>query len=121
MANPWAGEVEVVLDGVPHVARLTLGALAELEAQLQGRSLLDLVERLEQGGFRSADVLALLVAGLRGGGWRGTAADLICVEIEGGALGAARLAAELLARAFALPDATPSLGVCANAVHGPAK
>ena len=49
------------------------------------------------------DVLALLVAGLRGGGWQGTAADLRTAEIQGGAIEAARVAAELLARAFALP------------------
>ena len=104
MANAWAGEVAVVLDGVPHVAKLTLGALAELEAGLGERSLVDLVERFEGGRVSGADVLALLVAGLRGGGWRGTAADLLTVEIGGGPLEAARVAAELLTRAFALPE-----------------
>ena len=49
------------------------------------------------------DVLALVVAGLRGGGWQGSAADLLRVEIGGGPVEAARAAAELLARAFALP------------------
>ena len=44
-----------------------------------------------------------LVAGLRGGGWQGTAADLRAVDIAGGPVAAARAAAELLARAFALP------------------
>lgn len=105
MANPWAGEVEVVLDGVPRVAKLTLGALAELEAALEAGSLLDLVERFEGGRFSTRDVLALIVAGLRGGGWEGTAADLRTVEIAGGPVEAARAAAELLARAFALPGA----------------
>ena len=105
MANPWAGEVEIVLDGRPHVARLTLGALAELEAGLAAESLLDLVARFEGGRFSSRDVLALVVAGLRGGGWPGTAADLMTAEIGGGPVAAARAAAELLARAFALPEA----------------
>lgn len=100
MANPYAGEVEVMLDGVPHVAKLTLGALAELEAQLQVGGLVDLVERFEAGRFSSRDVLALVVAGLRGGGWRGSAADLLAVEIGGGPVEAARVAAMLLARAF---------------------
>lgn len=100
MANPYAGEVEVLLDGVPHVAKLTLGALAELEVQLQVGGLVDLVERFEAGRFSSRDVLALVVAGLRGGGWRGTAADLLAVEIGGGPVEAARVAAVLLARAF---------------------
>jgi DNA polymerase-4 len=63
----------------------------------------DLVARFEAGRFSSRDVLALLVAGLRGGGWRGTAADLLTVEIGGGPVGAAKAAAELLARAFAVP------------------
>lgn len=103
MANPWAGEVTLNLDGRAHVCKLTLGALAELEAQLGGGSMVDLVARFETGGFASRDVLALLVAGLRGGGWRGTADDLLTAEIAGGPVGAAKVAAELLARAFALP------------------
>lgn len=100
MANPWAGEVEVTLDGEVRVAKLTLGALAELEAALGVETLVDLVQRFEAGRVSSRDVLALVVAGLRGGGWRGTAADLLSVEIGGGAVAAARIAAELLARAF---------------------
>ena len=105
MANPWAGEVAVLLDGQRHVAKLTLGALAELEDSLGETTLLALVERFEHGRFSSRDVLALLVAGLRGGGWTGTAEDLRTVEIGGGPVGAARLAAQLLARAFAVPGA----------------
>jgi hypothetical protein len=104
MANPWAGEVEIVLDGKRHVAKLTLGALAELEATLETGSLLDLVERFEAQRFSTRDVLALIVAGLRGGGWQGQAADLLQVEIGGGPVEAARAAAELLARAFSLPE-----------------
>ena len=67
-------------------------------------SLVDLVERFEQGRFSTRDVMALIVAGLRGGGWRGTADDLRTAEIAGGLGGAARLAVELLARAFAPPN-----------------
>jgi Phage tail tube protein, GTA-gp10 len=103
MANPWAGEVVVVLDGTPHVAKLTLGALAELEATLERGGLIDLVERFEGRQFTTRDVVALVVAGLRGGGWQGTAADLRTVTIGGGPVAAARAAAELLARAFAMP------------------
>ncbi|MFD2175180.1 gene transfer agent family protein [Rhodobacter lacus] len=104
MVNPLAGEVAVVLDGVPRVAKLTLGALAELEAELGAESLLDLVRRFEAGAFSSRDVLALIVAGLRGGGWEGGARDLLRAEIGGGPVAAARIAAELLARAFAPPE-----------------
>lgn len=103
MANPWAGEVAVMLDGQRHVAKLTLGALAELETVLEAETLIDLVERFEAGRFSTRDVLALLVAGLRGGGWQGSAIDLRTVEVGGGPLEAARVAAELLARAFSLP------------------
>ncbi|SEM43913.1 Phage tail tube protein, GTA-gp10 [Loktanella fryxellensis] len=104
MVNPLAGEVSVTIDGVPHVAKLTLGALAELEAQLQADTLIDLVERFEAGHYRGRDVLALLVAGLRGGGWRGSAADLLSADLAGGPVQAARVAAELLARAFTPPE-----------------
>lgn len=103
MSNPWAGEVTIVLDGKPHVAKLTLGVLAELETTLGTGSLVDLVERFEERRFSTRDVLALVIAGLRGGGWQGTAGDLLTVEIGGGPLAAARAAAELLARAFTLP------------------
>ncbi len=103
MANPFAGEVALVLDGERHVAKLTLGALAELEAALEVGTLMQLVERFESGAFSTRDVLALVVAGLRGGGWQGQAADLRTVEIAGGPVVAARAAAQLLARAFALP------------------
>ncbi|MBC7132692.1 MAG: gene transfer agent family protein [Roseovarius sp.] len=104
MANPFAGEVALVLDGERRVMRLTLGALAELEAALAAGSLVDLVARFEAGAFSTRDVLAVIVAGLRGGGWRGDAGALLSVEIAGGPLAAARAAAQLLARAFALPE-----------------
>jgi len=101
-ANPFAGEVEVTLDGAPHIARLTLGALATLEAEIGAESMVALIERFEGAKITSRDVLAVLVAGLRGGGWRGRAEDLMTVEIGGGPIGAARAAAELLARGFRL-------------------
>ena len=100
MANPWAGEVTITIDGIPHVAKLTLGALAELEDQLGDDTLVALVQRFESGAFASRDVMALIVAGLRGGGWTGTAQSLLTAEIEDGPVGAARVAAQVLARAF---------------------
>ncbi len=96
----------LVIDGERQVMRLTLGALAALEAELAVGSLVALVERFESGAFSSADVLALLRAGLAGGGCDADPARLIHAEIEGGPLGAARAAAELLARAFVVPDPT---------------
>lgn len=103
MTNPYAGEVSILIDGVSHTAKLTLGALAELEAALDEESLLDLVNRFETGRYSGRDVMALIVAGLRGGGWSGSTADLLSADIAGGPLDAARLAAVLLTRAFTPP------------------
>lgn len=103
MVNPWAGEVALTIDGEPHVLKLTLGALAELEAELAEDTLIGLIERFEARRFSSRDVLALVVAGLRGGGWRGTSADLLAAEIEGGPVEAAKAAGVLLVRAFQVP------------------
>lgn len=103
MTNPWTGEVALVIDGQRRVLKLTLGALAGLEQTLETGSLIELVERFEGGGFSSRDVLAVVVAGLRGGGAEITASDLLQAEIDGGPMAAARVAAELLARAFMMP------------------
>jgi hypothetical protein len=103
MENPWAGEVSLVIDGEERVLKLTLGALAELEAAMGTDTLVALAERFETGGFSARDVVALIVAGLRGGGWRGSAADLLSAEIAGGPVAASRAAGLLLARAFAVP------------------
>ena len=104
MVNPLAGEVALVINGERHIMKLTLGALAELEAVLKAQTLIELIERFEAGQISSRDVLALIVAGLRGGGWKGTAEDMIAAEIEGGPVAAAQAAGQLLARAFSLPE-----------------
>lgn len=104
MVNPYRGEVSLVLDGRAYVLRLTLGALAELEEALAAGSLLALVERFESGAFSTRDLLALLGAGLKGGGWHGDLPDLMAAEIEGGPVGAARIAARLLAVSFSVAD-----------------
>ena len=104
MGNPFASEVALVMDGERRVLKLTLGALAELETALGEDTLVALVSRFEAGNFSSRDVLKLVVAGLRGGGWQGRAEDLLQAEIEGGPMAAARAAALLLARAFMLPE-----------------
>ena len=105
MVNPYAGEVALVVNGERQVLKLTLGALAELEEALGAGSLVELVERFEGGRFSARDVLALILVGLRGGGWTGDAGTLAGAEIAGGLVEAARVAAQLLARAFAMPEA----------------
>lgn len=103
MANPHAGEVALVIDGEARRLKLTLGALAELEGALGADSLLALVERFETGRFSARDVMALVLAGLHGGGHPLAARDLLAAEIEGGPMAAARAAGLLLARAFTVP------------------
>jgi Phage tail tube protein, GTA-gp10 len=104
MANPWRGEVELVIDGRARVMRLTLAALAELEARLDAESLVDLIGRFESGAFRVRDLIALIVAGLNGGGWRVAESDLVAATIDGGPLAAAEAAARLLKLTFSVPD-----------------
>ena len=103
MANPYTGEVSLVLNGERRIMKLTLGAIVELELALQADSLVALVERFESGSYSARDVIALLAAGLSGGGWAGDANDVARAEIEGGPLEGARAAAELLARSFVVP------------------
>jgi hypothetical protein len=103
MANAWRGEVVLTVDGAPRVMRLTLGALAGLEARLESETLFDLIGRFEAGAFRVRDLICLLAAGLNGGGWAVSEAELLKSRIEGGPVEAARAAAQLLRLTFTLP------------------
>ena len=103
-ANPWAGEVALVIDGQRHVMKLTLGALAALETELDTGGLVALVERFETGEFATRDVILVLLHALRAGGWEGTNEKLLQADIKGGAMGAVAAAGQVLARAFSLPD-----------------
>lgn len=104
MENPWTGDVSLVIDGEARAMKLTLGALAELEAELRVDTLVALISRFEEGAISARDVVALIVAGLRGAGWRGTKADLLSAEIDGGPVAATRAAGALIQRAFAFDD-----------------
>lgn len=102
MSNPWRGEVELHVDGQAYVLRLTLGALADLEHAMGADSLVGLVQRFESGAYSSADVLAVLKAGLKGGRCD-PLPDLAHGQIDGGPVRAAQAAAHLLVRAFSIP------------------
>lgn len=102
--NPYRGDVALVLDGEAQTMRLTLGALAELEDALGADSMLALVARFESGAFRAADLIALLLAGLRGGGLAIDRETLMAGTIEGGPVAAAKAGALLLKRAFSVAD-----------------
>ncbi len=102
--NPYRGDVTLVLEGETHGMRLTLGALAELEDALEADSMLALVARFENGAFKAADLIVLLLAGLRGGGLDIDRAALMASTIEGGPIAAAKAGALLLKRAFSVAD-----------------
>lgn len=100
MANSARGEVALVVDGEARVMRLTLGALAELEAALAVGSLVALAEKFEAGQVSAGELIALLGAGLRGGGAAVSDEALAAADIEGGAVGAMKAGMALLAVTF---------------------
>jgi hypothetical protein len=68
MVNLHRGEIEAELGGRMRKLRLTLGALAELEAACGEEDLLSLITRFEQGRISATDCIAVLRAGLKGAG-----------------------------------------------------
>ncbi|MGV6839072.1 MAG: gene transfer agent family protein [Planktomarina sp.] len=104
MANPYAGEVALCVDGQTYACKLTLGALVQLEADLNAESLMDLIARFEGQTYRAADIMAVVCAGLKADGWAGTPEDLLQSDIKGGPMAAARAAAQMLTLAFQVPD-----------------
>ena len=100
MANPHRGEVLLTIDGRARRMRLSLGALAGLEARLDAGGLVALAERFEQGRVSAGDLIALLAAGLAGAGHEVTETEIAAAEIEGGAVAALEAGLALLAHAF---------------------
>ena len=108
MNTPFTdGAITARLNGETYRLRLTLGALAELEAALEAESLLALVERFEQGRFTSRDLILLITAGLRGGGNTITEEEVASMTHEEGIHGFIALAARLLATAFPAEGTEP--------------
>ena len=100
MANPERGEVDAEIGGKTYTLCLTLGALAELEARLGDGDLQSLGQRLAAGRLSARDLIAILGAGLRGGGHPISNAELERLSVKGGITGAAEIAVTLLLRAF---------------------
>ena len=103
-ANARRGEIEADIDGERRILCMTLGALAELETAFGVDNIADLAGRFAGGKVGMRDVMAIIAAGLRGGGNVVADGDLADCRIEGGIGGAIRLAARLLDSAFPSED-----------------
>lgn len=99
-ANRVRGEIEAVINGERRILCMTLGALAELETAFSVDTIGDLATRFSGGRIGTRDVMAIIAAGLRGGGNVIEDGDLDDMRVEGGLGGAVSLAATLLASAF---------------------
>ncbi|HVV94710.1 MAG TPA: gene transfer agent family protein [Hyphomicrobiales bacterium] len=102
MANRHRGEIQAELGGRLYTLCLTLGALAELEAAFGAADLMALAERFQAGRFSAHDVIAILGAGLRGGGNDVADAEVAALAAAGGAPGYVRILGELLAATFGM-------------------
>jgi len=101
--NRRRGEVAVELNGEPYRLRLTLGALAELEAAYAADDLAALVERFSRGRLSAADIIRVLGAGLRGAGHSLSDERVAQMSAAGGAGSLAHAVAALLSLTFGAP------------------
>ncbi len=106
MYNPWNSEVALKIDGEIVHLRMTLGAIAALEAALEVDDLSSLVTRFSEGRYRAQDLILVLNAGLYGAK---KTPNIELSSIEGGAVEAAKAAANLLVNAFPRLDAQNAL------------
>ncbi|HEX2552067.1 MAG TPA: gene transfer agent family protein [Microvirga sp.] len=107
MTNRRRGEVALDLGDARFTLCLTLGALAELESACGASDLGALAERFGTGRLSSADLLAVLGAGLRGGGHALDAAAIAALPLPDGLGPVVRAVAELLVAAFGAAPANP--------------
>ena len=107
-ANRRRGEIEEIIDGERRILCMTLGALAELETAFGVDNIADLAGRFAGGKVGTKDVMAIIAAGLRGGGNVIDDGELAGCRVEGGIGGAIGLAARLLESAFAPEEPPPN-------------
>jgi hypothetical protein len=99
-ANARRGEISARLDGKEYRFCLTLGALAELETALGAGDLVALGERFASGRLSAKDMIAVIGAGLRGGGHALSDDEIGAMQADGGVVGFAQIAAALLLATF---------------------
>ena len=100
MANRYRGEIAAEIGGARRTLVLTLGALAELETALGADDLIALSERFASGRLKARDLIAVLGAGLRGGGLPVSDNEVVRMAVPEGATGYVRIAVELIAATF---------------------
>jgi hypothetical protein len=100
MPNRHRGEIEAEIGGARRTLVLTLGALAELEAAFGADDMVALAERFGAGRLKARDLIRIIGAGLRGAGEPVSDDDVAMMDVEGGAAGYVRIAAELIAATF---------------------
>ena len=100
MANRIRGEIAATLDGKSWVLCLTLGALAELEDGLGAGNLGALAQKFSGGNLKSADLLKIITAGLKGGGYELNDEEVAEMRVDGGVSGYVDIAARLLEATF---------------------
>ena len=100
MPNLHRGEIDAEIGGARRRLVLTLGALAELEASFGAGDLVALAERFESGRLRAMDLVQIIGAGLRGAGASVSDEEVARMEVDGGATGYVRIAADLISATF---------------------
>ena len=100
MVNTIRGEISANLDGKSWVLCLTLGALTELESALEADNLGKLADKFSNGTLRSSDLLKIIAAGLKGGGYELSEQEVAEMRVEGGVSGYVDIAARLLQASF---------------------
>jgi hypothetical protein len=100
MANRYRGEIDADIGGARRRLVLTLGALAELEDAFGADDLAALAERFGSGRLKARDLVRIIAAGLRGAGESVGDDEVAAMEVDGGAQGYVRIAADLMNATF---------------------
>lgn len=93
--NRHRGEIEATLGGATRKLKLTLGALAEIEAELGEEDLSALLSRFSDGRIAARDCAVVLRAGLRAAG-----ADVSLADVQDFGPEAVGVVAKLFAAGF---------------------
>jgi Phage tail tube protein, GTA-gp10 len=100
MVNARRGEITAHLDGKDWRLCLTLGALAQLESAFGVGDLVALGDRFASGRLSANDMIAIIAAGLSGGGNDVSVQQVGAMNAHGGLSGFADIVARLLVATF---------------------